>query len=119
MLKGENYIQQSAYIWFNNQFCLKSHNPRCLMFSVPNESENAWEAQKKVNTGLLRGASDCIVVMPDTVLFMECKTEIGTQSPDQKIFQERVEALGFKYHIFRSLDQFQRIINTYITWQKK
>ena len=119
MLSGENKIQQSALIWFNNTYCLKTHEPRCLMFSVPNESANGWEAQKKVNTGLLRGASDTIVVMPGVLLFMECKTEIGTQSQDQKIFQERVESLGFKYYIFRSLTQFQSIIQNNLLWLKK
>ena len=89
------------------------------MFSVPNESENGWEAQKKVNVGLLRGASDTIVLLPGVALFMECKTTIGVQSPAQKEFQERVTDLGFHYYIFRSLEQFKTIINPYLTWQKK
>jgi len=114
MLKGENLIQQEAVIWFNNTHCLKHHQPRCIIFSVPNESESGWEAQKKVNTGLMRGASDLIVVLPSTALFMECKTEIGVQSEAQKSFQERVQSLGFKYHIFRSLHQFQEITKRYI-----
>lgn len=120
MLLGENLIQQNCVIWFNNAYCLKHHDPRCVIFSVPNESENGWEAQKKVNTGLMRGASDCIVLLPDGVaLFMECKTPIGVQSDAQKSFQERVQLLGFNYHIFRSLHEFQQILNRYITWPKK
>jgi hypothetical protein len=90
------------------------------MFSVPNESENGWEAQKKVNVGLLRGAAGTIVLLPGSIcLFMECKTQIGVQSPAQQDFQERVRLLGFHYHIFRSLEQFQQIISTYISWPKK
>jgi hypothetical protein len=120
MLSGESLIQQQAYIWFNNTYCLKHHEPRCCMFSVPNESENGWEAQKKVNVGLLRGASDTIVLLPGGItLFMECKTQIGVQSQAQIEFQERVTALGFHYYIFRSLSQFQQIISQYISWPKK
>jgi hypothetical protein len=117
MLNSEAKIQQDCLIWFNNNYCLKSHEPRCMMFSIPNEGENAWEMQKKKNTGLLRGASDTIVLIPGIPLFMECKTNIGVQSPSQKEFQERVESLGFKYYIFRSLEQFQTIIKLNITWQ--
>lgn len=117
--QSESYIQQCCYVWFTNTYCLKSHEPRCLMFSIPNEGENAWEVQKKVNIGLLRGASDTIVLLPNVALFMECKTEIGRQSDSQADFQSRVETLGFKYYIFRSLSQFQTIIKSHITWQKK
>lgn len=114
MLEAENKIQQDCVIWFNNTYCLKKHEPRCLIMSVPNESESGWETQKKVNTGLLKGASDLIVIVPNTCLFMECKTVIGVQSDAQQDFQERVNALGFKYHLFRSLQQFQTIIKLYI-----
>lgn len=119
MLKAENYIQQECLMWFNNNYCMVKHEPRCVIFSVPNETEHGWEAKKKTNTGLMKGASDLIILMPGITLFMECKTPVGVQSPDQIIFQHRVELIGFKYHLFRSLEQFQNIVNQYITWQKK
>lgn len=94
--------------------------PRCVIFSVPNESENSWETQKKVNTGLMKGASDCVILLPNAVcLLMECKTETGYQSPAQKAFQARVEMLGFHYYVYRSLEQFQEILKPYLTWQKE
>lgn len=112
---AENFIQQKVVIDFNNRYCLKKHEPRLLIYSIPNESEDAWETQKKKNIGLLPGASDTVVLLPHGIsLYMECKTQIGVQSPKQKEFQERVEALGFKYYIFRSLDQFYKIINPYL-----
>lgn len=120
MKKAESAIQQSAVVWFNNSYCLSSHAPRCVIFSIPNESETAWETQKKINTGLMKGAADCIILLPNSVcLFMECKTHIGVQSPAQKSFQIRVETLGFHYYIYRSLDEFQTIIKPYITWLKE
>lgn len=102
-------------MWFRNNYCLKHHTPRCVIFSVPNESQDGKEAQRKVNMGLMRGVSDNIVLLPSGVaIFMECKTEIGVQSPAQRAFQESVELLGFHYHIYRSLSQFQSIMKPYL-----
>jgi hypothetical protein len=106
----EEQIQQQIVIWFNNNYCLKIDNPRCMIFSVPNDSINAIETKRKINTGLLKGASDLIVVLPNNVLFFEVKTEKGIQSQNQKDFQDRIEKLGFKYYLVRSLKQFQEII---------
>jgi len=115
MKKAENLIQQQSVIWFRNNYCLAHHSPRCVIFSVPNESEDGREAQRKVNMGLMRGVSDCVILLPGTVaLFMECKTETGRQSPAQVTFEHTITQLGFNYHIYRSLEQFQQITNTYL-----
>ena len=34
----------------------------------------------------------------------------GVQRPEQKEFQMQVEALGFKYYIVRSLEEFKSIV---------
>lgn len=113
---AENRIQQDCVVDFTNRYCLKRHNPRLLIYSIPNESEDSYETQKKKNIGLLPGASDTVVCLPGgESLYMECKTNIGVQSPRQKEFQKRIEALGFKYHIFRSIQQFYSILNPYLT----
>jgi hypothetical protein len=112
---NENIIQQEIYIWFSNNYCLKSHKNRCLIFSVPNDSINAIETKRKINTGLLKGASDLIVVLPNKILFIEIKTEKGVQSENQKDFQNRIEILGFQYYLVRSLEQFQNLILCNIT----
>lgn len=113
---AENRIQQECVVDFTNRYCLKRHNPRLLIYSIPNESEDAWETQKKKNIGLLPGASDTVVLLPNSVsLYMECKTVTGVQSEKQKEFQERIESLGFKYYIFRSIKQFYSILNPYLT----
>ncbi len=112
---AENKIQQECVVDFTNRYCLKRHNPRLLIYSIPNESEDAWETQKKKNIGLLPGASDTVVCLPKGLsLYMECKTMVGVQSPKQKEFQDRIEALGFKYHIFRSMQQFYGILKPYL-----
>jgi hypothetical protein len=106
----ENNLQQDCVIWFTNNFCLKHHSPRGLIFSVPNGgSRNIREAMTMKLTGLLKGASDLIVILPDrTLMFVELKIETGRQSDDQKEFETRVTELGFKYILCRSLEDFKK-----------
>ena len=42
------------------------------------------------------------------------KTEKGRQQTSQKIFQQEVEKVGYKYIVCRSLDDFINEINKYI-----
>lgn len=112
---AESFIQQSVVREFNNNFCLKHHSPRCCIFSVPNESESSRDVQKKINTGMMKGAADCIILLPGPVtIFAECKTLTGYQSPAQKSFQERVQQLGFVYFVYKSLEQFQEIMKPHL-----
>lgn len=61
-------------------------------------------------TGVIPGVSDLIIVQPNKILFVEVKTSTGVQSVVQKEFQVKVEALGFEYHLVRSLEEFKKII---------
>jgi hypothetical protein len=63
-------------------------------------------------TGLLKGASDLIVILPNgKLMFVELKQPKGIQSIDQKDFENRVKILGFEYHIIKSLDEFIILIS--------
>lgn len=110
MKVSEGRIQQELVKWFRNNYCLKFHNPRCAIFSVPNERSNVKEQMRMVATGLMSGVSDLICVLPNKVLFIEVKDDKGRQSDKQKEFQQTVELLGFEYHLVRSLEDFQKII---------
>lgn len=113
----EDYIQSQIILDFNNKYCLKHHNPRLLIFAVPNGgSRNVLEAKKLKATGTLRGASDLIVNFPGKSVYIEVKTSIGVQSDAQKDFQKRVEDLGMDYHIVRSLENFNEIIMPYLKY---
>jgi hypothetical protein len=108
----EDRLQAEIVAWFNNQYCLKHHNPRCLIFAIPNGgNRNKIEAMKFKATGLLAGASDLVVILPNFVAFVELKTDLGIQSEVQKDFQNRVDALGFEYIIIKSLEQFKQWLN--------
>lgn len=107
----EDKLQADIVKWFNNSYCLKTHNQRSIIFSVPNGGNRHFlEAMKFKATGLLAGASDLIVIHRSTLYFCELKTETGVLSPAQKEFELRVTENGFQYKIFRSLDEFQKFI---------
>lgn len=100
----EENIQKSCVQWFRLQY------PRYVLLAVPNGgSRNYLEAVHMKATGTLAGASDLIAVFPHHLLFIEMKTPQGRQSPAQKEFERRVTALGFEYHICRSLEQFAEL----------
>ena len=100
----ESKIQQDCYVWYSNNFARFDIG---IMFSVPNESIGSQ--QRKVNTGLLRGVSDTIIIHKGICMFIEFKTPTGVQSDYQKEFQSKVENQGFKYLIVRSFEEFKKI----------
>jgi hypothetical protein len=109
-MKTEDKIQQEIVMWYRNTYCLKHHNPRNIIFSVPNDSKNAVEQMRKIATGLYAGVSDLIMIHFGQVYFIELKTDTGKQSEKQKDFQTIVENQGFKYFLVRDLKIFQKII---------
>jgi len=109
-MKTEDKIQQEIVMWYRNTYCLKNHNPRNLIFSVPNDSKDAKEQMRKIATGLYAGVSDLIIIHFGKVLFVEVKNDKGRQSDKQKDFQQLIEAQGFKYYLVRSLEDLKQII---------
>lgn len=106
ILRTEDRIQQDYVMDFRNRFCLEGMDPRYCIFSVPNEGKDAKEQQRKKETGLLPGVSDCVVLVPGVPIFCETKTQDGAQSPDQKKFENWVTKLGFQYIVVRSTEEF-------------
>lgn len=118
IIKSESKIQQEICLWYKNSFCLKHHNPRCMIFSIPNEGRGAASLQLMA-TGLYPGCADLLVihrriVAEDcyglTILFFECKREGGIQSEKQKAFEEHCKEMGIRYNIVRALDEFKQVI---------
>ena len=70
------------------------------VFSVPNGGlRKASEATLLKREGLLTGASDVVIMLPHKVVFMEFKTDSGTQSQKQKDFQAVCGVLGLEYYL--------------------
>lgn len=127
ILKTEAIIQQECVLWYKNGFCLKHHNPRSMVFSIPNEGRGAASMQLMA-TGLYPGCGDMFVIKvknpPDTQVglrrkyaFIEVKAPENKsgprkngQSQKQIDFEEHCIAMGIPYHIVRSLDEFKQVI---------
>lgn len=129
--QDENYLQNQCFIWFQNTYGMIKHNPRLLFYSVANEigASVAYSIgnTKKIKdtlsrtmakfklTGFKKGVADVHLCFSNgKLVYIEFKTETGTQRTEQKEFQEQVEALGFKYYIVRSLEQFKEIVCSHI-----
>jgi len=105
--KTEEQLQVACYTWFHNTFPLR----RKLLFHVDNNSWNAVIGSRKKALGVNAGVSDFVLVLFMEVVWIEMKLPGAVQNDDQKEFQMKVEQLGHRYIIIRSLQQFQDYIN--------
>ena len=109
----ESEIQQSCVSWFRYAY------PKYIIFACPNGgSRNAVEAANLKKEGVLAGVADLIIVADYKVLFVEMKTKKGRQQETQKDFQHRVEVLGHRYVVCRSLDDFMARVNEWLGQRK-
>lgn len=75
------------------------------VFAVPNGgARDAITGKRLKCEGVLAGVPDLVIVGKGEVFFVEIKTPTGKQSDSQKEFQREVEARGFKYLLWRSVD---------------
>jgi len=124
IITPESKIQQQCFDWFNNTYCLKHHKPRLIIHSVPNgipidmpakERARALDLLRKM--GMVNGISDLIIHgVNGRCIMPECKTATGSQSPEQKEIQKRVEDLGGIYFIFRNLESFKIEIQKHLVY---
>lgn len=112
----EHYIQVACVTWFRAQYRTKEK----LLFAVPNGGgRRKSQAGKLKAEGVLSGVADLILLYPFGGyhgLCVEMKTlRRGSRQRDsQKAWQEAVEAVGYKYVVCRSLDDFQVSVNLYM-----
>lgn len=106
----ESVLQRQCVAWFRLQ------HPNALIFAIPNGgSRHKLEAVKLKAEGVLAGIPDLQVILQNKVFFIEMKTQKGSQTPNQKQMQEKINSLGFNYFVCRSFEDFQEIIKTQIT----
>ena len=76
-MKSESALQQQIFNWYNNNYCLKNTVNRGMIFSIPNGgTRHIMEAMTLKATGLLKGASDLIVILPSKkLIFVESKVD--------------------------------------------
>lgn len=72
----------------------------------------------KLPAVLYKGIPDRVLFLPGArTVFVELKTKSGRQSAMQRKWQQWLEALGFAYHIPRSKQDVEELINEICTAQ--
>ena len=110
----EHRIQCACVQWFRLQFKQLKMN----LFAVPNGGRrDVIIGAKLKEEGVLAGVSDLILLYPSgeySALCIEMKTPKGKQSQSQQLWQQHIEAYGYKYVICHSLEEFITTINQYL-----
>ena len=100
-------LQATCFQWYWNHF----PQYRRLLHANNNNSENQIKGNQNKAIGVVAGVADMELNFMARTYFFEFKTATGTQSPEQKEFQERVTQHGFEYHIIRSFEAFKATIH--------
>ena len=135
MVSRESIVQQGAVKWFNLQY----PQYRGLLVHIPNEGRRTTKVIKgrpvcvggaKLKAeGLVKGAADLVLFVPNKyfhALCLETKVELFDyssgkekktktyQSPEQKEWQALVESQGYRYEVYRNIDEFRKIVLEYM-----
>lgn len=110
----ESKLQIQCVTWFRYQY----PHLAPLFFAVPNGgSRNKREAAIMKAEGITAGVSDLILNIPGGAhaqLAIEMKDTKGTQSAAQKRYQRYAQAVGIKYIICKSFDDFRSEVINYL-----
>lgn len=117
---AESKIQQNCVAWFRIQY----PQFNMLLFSSLNgvklkgtPKQRMIEGGRLKREGLVAGVADLFLSIPSgdkCGLYIEMKTEKGTQSKKQKEFELAVIEQGFGYVLCRSLGEFMRTVKSYL-----
>ena len=90
-------------------------HPKTIFYHIPNgETRSDRTGAKLKLMGVLKGAPDLGFVLPDgRAAFVEIKTSVGRQKPEQKEFQRRVVNAGGLYAVCRSCDDVRSVLGSW------
>lgn len=105
----ESRIQSDIFLHHWNTY----PDQRGLLFMVHNTPRNAQDGARLKAMGMVAGVSDLLFLAPNGKVFaIEIKTGSGKQQPVQKEWQRKVESIGVRYVIVRSVGDFERLVMT-------
>ena len=114
----EGKIQADCVAYFWNTF----PQYRKCYFAIPNENSrtdsNAVTGALRKAMGVTKGVADTFLAVQSGGyggLFVEYKTGVGKQSPEQKQWEIIIQNQGYLYRVIRSLDEFKELINWYLS----
>ena len=103
----EHDLQYSivTYLRLHHVLCIENDAMSGLQFFSPKDGRRFAFINHHVKMGYEKGQADLMLLLKGgECVFVELKTKQGRQSSEQKTFQHAVELLGFRYLIWRSLD---------------
>lgn len=107
----ESKLQSDCFIWAWNE---RPETRNLLCYNL-NNSRNRVDGARNKSLGLISGRSDMVLYWRGRAVMLEFKQpKGGYQSKAQQNWQKIVERHGFEYHLVRSMDQFQKIIDEVI-----
>ena len=125
-MRRESSLQAACVQWFR----LQHPSLRPLYLSIPNGVPlGTASAAQFIREGLTAGAADTILLVPASGyhgLCIEFKIAVDEwhggrrttrktyQTPEQKRWQEAVEARGYRYEVVRTFDEFRRLVTDYL-----
>lgn len=103
----ESRLQQLCFLWHWNTY----PQERGRLWMQYNNPKNAEHGAILKGMGLIAGVSDLAYLREDgRMVFIEMKLPGEGQSERQKQWQSMVQACGAEYHVIRSLEEFQNLI---------
>ena len=107
----ESQLQQMCVRYFRYVY------PQYVIYATPTGgSRNPIEAKRLKAEGVLAGVADLTILLPQgRIIYIEMKVKGNRQTDNQKDFQQKAEALGYKYYVCYSFDEFKAIIEKELT----
>lgn len=122
-IESETILQQKCVRWFAVQY----PQYKGLLIKISNEGKRTnkfikgrWVCTggaKMKAEGMVAGAADLVLFIANSkyhCFFIECKTLIGKQTPEQIAFEKKVVMFGNQYLVIRTIEQFITEINNYL-----
>lgn len=100
-----------TYLRLHHILCIENDAMSGLQFFSPKDGRRFAFIKHHEKMGYEKGQADLALLLKNgRCVFVEVKTKTGRQSEEQKKFQAAVELLGYRYEIWRSLDDAIRFI---------
>lgn len=110
----EHTLQTRCVRWYRLTFPDMVHN----LFAVPNGGYRTKTTAANMKAeGQLSGVSDLILLKRKGkcgALLLEAKIKGNYQSDNQREWQRRIEADGYEYRVFHTLEEFAEIVTEYL-----
>ena len=120
-LKQYCTLVENLHLYCVRWFAKQHHSSGAILHHSPNENPKGVQKTlirynaKMKNLGRKAGFPDIIILYKGKTLFIELKSQTGVLSKVQKLLFKDFQNTGFDVKIVRSLQEFQLIVNQFIS----